>query len=119
MDDSERFWNNVERTPDHWLWKGSTSGGYGSISIKGKKTMAHRYSYEEVYGPIPDGLHIDHLCGITRCVKPSHLEAVTPTINNQRRRNVSRSKKLRDKEDLAIRAAKYAERRRFRKSFFE
>lgn len=89
-EDSERFWDYVEKTHDCWIWKGPiTSNGYGCISIKGKTTLAHRYSFEEIYGPIPDGLQIDHLCNITRCVKPNHLEAVTPKINNDRRRSKS------------------------------
>lgn len=82
---SERFWSRVERTSDCWIWKGTIAGGYGQISIKDKNFLAHRLSYEEVYGPIPDGLQIDHLCRNSRCVKPNHLEAVTPKINNDRR----------------------------------
>jgi len=89
-DDTERFWNYVERTKDCWLWRGPIiSQGYGSMSVNGKTTMAHRLSYEEIYGPIPDKMQIDHLCGVTRCVKPNHLEAVTPKINNSRRRSKS------------------------------
>jgi hypothetical protein len=44
----------------------------------------HRLVYELVRGPIPAGQHIDHLCGVRRCVNPDHLEAVTQAINNQR-----------------------------------
>lgn len=87
--DSERFWNYVEKTSDCWIWKGPKSIGYGHLSIKGKATMAHRWSYEEAYGPIPDGLQIDHLCRNIKCVKPTHLEAVTPKINNDRRQSKS------------------------------
>lgn len=87
--DSERFWNHVDKTSDCWIWKGPVSSGYGKLSIKGKSILAHRWSYEEVYGPIPDGLQIDHLCGVSRCVKPNHLEAVTPKLNNDRRRSHS------------------------------
>lgn len=35
-------------------------------------------------GPIPQGLHLDHLCRNTRCVNPDHLEPVTPKVNNSR-----------------------------------
>ena len=64
------------------IWRGarSRSGSgayYGVFSIKGKSYRAHRLVYEHINGPIPDGLTIDHLCRITLCVNPRHLEAVT------------------------------------------
>jgi len=35
-------------------------------------------------GPIPDGLHLDHLCANPPCVRPDHLEPVTQAENNRR-----------------------------------
>lgn len=49
---------------------------------------AHRWIYEQVYGPVPTELQIDHLCFVRECVNPAHLEAVTPQVNNDRRRDV-------------------------------
>ena len=46
--------------------------------------MAHRVSYEMAKGKIPDGLQLDHLCRMTLCVNPSHLEPVTPKENIRR-----------------------------------
>lgn len=46
--------------------------------------LAHRYAYELLVGPIPEGLHIDHLCRVRLCVNPAHLEAVTCHENNRR-----------------------------------
>jgi hypothetical protein len=37
--------------------------------------------YELLHGPIPDGLHLDHLCKNRPCYNPNHLEPVTPREN--------------------------------------
>jgi hypothetical protein len=52
-------------------------GGYGTY----KRRYAHRVVYEAAKGPIPEGLHLDHLCRTPPCVNPDHLEAVTPYEN--------------------------------------
>lgn len=65
-----------------WIWQRHVnSGGYGTVSYLGRKMLAHRASYEEFVGPIPDGLTLDHLCRNTRCVNPEHLEPVTNREN--------------------------------------
>lgn len=67
-----------------WLWTAKVSkGGYGVVS--GKSLLAHRVSYETYKGLIPDGLVVDHLCRVTHCVNPDHLEAVTQKENLRRR----------------------------------
>jgi hypothetical protein len=45
---------------------------------------AHRVAYELLVGPIPDGMHLDHLCRTPACVNPAHLEPVTPRVNSLR-----------------------------------
>lgn len=68
-----------------WIWQATTNEfGYGRLTIEGRTLYAHRVSYEAFVGPIPDGLHLDHLCRVTSCVNPAHLEPVTCQINTLR-----------------------------------
>ena len=72
-----------------WIWLGALqgkyykelNGGYGSVRYYGKVTPAHIAYYKEFKGEIPKGLHIDHLCRVTCCVNPDHLEPVLPLEN--------------------------------------
>jgi hypothetical protein len=92
---AERFERFVDRTAGCWLWTGMTGGtkgeyGYFRATTRATdpKVLAHRFAYELWVGPIPAGLEIDHLCKRRLCVRPDHLEAVTPAVNQQRNRLV-------------------------------
>ncbi len=101
----DRFWAKVNKNgPDGfhsqsganlgpcWLWTGGITGsGYGAFAYgprrpRGQRTArtAHRYAYETAKGSIAEGLHLDHLCRVTTCVNPNHLEPVLPQINLER-----------------------------------
>src|SRR5690606_28140598 len=82
----DRFWNKVNMRPDGcWEWQGARqSGGYGSFWWQGRVQKAHRVSYEDQMGPIPEGLVLDHLCRVRHCVRPDHLEPVTQKENTLR-----------------------------------
>jgi hypothetical protein len=68
-----------------WEWQRATmpNGGYGRLarSLAEGTRAAHRISYEEFIGPIPEGLVLDHLCNNTGCINPLHLEPVTQAEN--------------------------------------
>lgn len=86
----ERFWAKVDNvsSPDGcWLWLACQErGGYGRFSCHKSATpvVAHRYAYTTLVGPVPEGLQLDHLCRVRRCVNPAHLEPVTPRENQLR-----------------------------------
>jgi len=78
-----------------WIWQGSTTGHhttetkrarpfYGCLVVNKKCVKSHRFFYEQMKGPIPDGLVLDHLCSTTLCVNPDHLEPVTSQENVRR-----------------------------------
>jgi hypothetical protein len=69
-----------------WIWLGGQDGrGYGNFQPRKRHSIhAHRFAYQHLFGPIPKGLVIDHLCRNTICVNPWHLEAVTQKENVRR-----------------------------------
>lgn len=81
----QRIKNSYIRVNDHWIVD-KYSNGYGKLFANGKNWLAHRLSYEVYVGPIPDGLQLDHLCRVTNCINPTHLEPVTSTENMLRAR---------------------------------
>jgi hypothetical protein len=77
-----------------WLYEGHLtlgSSGYGLIGVDRTNKVTHRLMYEELVGPVPEGLELDHLCCVTRCVNPDHLEPVTHAENCRRREQAKRS----------------------------
>jgi hypothetical protein len=67
-----------------WLWAGNCKpDGYGRLwdTFMNRYVYAHRLVYENVVGEIPKGLQLDHLCRVTTCVNPEHLEPVKQREN--------------------------------------
>lgn len=79
----ERVWASIsEDGAGCWNWtRDMRSNGYGQITIAGRSQNAHRAVYELLVEPVPTGMHLDHLCRNRRCVKPEHMEVVTPREN--------------------------------------
>ena len=70
-----------------WTWTGAKCrGGYGHGGQAQPRAMVkvHRVVWEHLRGPIPEGLQLDHLCKVTACANPEHLEPVTPEENLRR-----------------------------------
>lgn len=68
-----------------WYWAGHhDKDGYASIAVDGRTRHAHRVSYEEYIGPVPDGLQLDHTCRNRGCINPRHVEPVTGYENQHR-----------------------------------
>lgn len=66
-----------------WLWLSDAQlrAGYGRFYFDGRRHQAHRFVYELLVGSVPEGMELDHLCRIRRCVNPAHLEPVTGRVN--------------------------------------
>lgn len=81
----------IKKSTGCWIWTASISEtGYGRLRLPQRLHYVHRLAYETFVGPIPDGLHIDHLCHSwdsrcpggdscphRACFNPAHLQAVT------------------------------------------
>jgi hypothetical protein len=102
-DDDRRFWSkvNMETANGCWMWT-DVPGKHGYAQVRmggrgGKFVLVHRWAYENLVGPIPEGLTVDHqchnrdascpggdACEHRRCVNPDHLEAVSLRENTLR-----------------------------------
>lgn len=80
----DRFFAKVEPSGICWDWTAAKDeDGYG-LFITDTSTRSHRWAYEFLVGPIPEGMELDHLCRNRGCCNPDHLEPVEP-IENWRR----------------------------------
>lgn len=88
--DAARFWAKVDKTKTCWLWTAyKNAKGYGRFQFQRRSVAAHRWSYELHFGPVPNGLVLDHLCRTRHCVNPDHLEPVTSRENTLRGNTVA------------------------------
>lgn len=83
-DDESRFLSYLVDHGECWIYTGANAGGYGRFYFGDRVVPAHRYAYELLVGPIPEGLQLDHLCRDRACCNPDHLEPVTQRENLRR-----------------------------------
>ena len=88
-----RFMEKVRVDPETgcWEWLGAvkTAAHYGDQPYgnfrNGTRVMSpHRFAYETLIGPVPDGLELDHGCRNRLCCNPYDVEPVTHKVNMER-----------------------------------
>jgi hypothetical protein len=97
----QRFDIYVDPPDEHGchVWSGAKSGPYGKFFVgrdeQGKTIVeyAHRFANALAFGPIPEGVEVDHTCpGLVAlgekpnrlCCNPAHHERVSPHVNKSR-----------------------------------
>lgn len=69
-----------------WNWAAAKDkDNYPRFKNCNKNRQAHRWIYETLVGPIPEGLDLDHVCVNETCVAPNHLEPVSKAENQRRK----------------------------------
>lgn len=75
-----------------WLMQPRPPKGYATFSnwkgMGATSPWAHRIVASAVYGPIPEGHDVDHLCFTRNCVNPFHLRFLPASENRAHRRPV-------------------------------
>jgi len=85
-DGTALFWSQVKKTDDDscWEWEGVVNEqGYGRFWNDGKHYMAHRFAWEAVNGPIPEGMNCLHKCDNPTCVRVEKGESSHIFIGTQ------------------------------------
>lgn len=78
----------------HIYLAASGNDGYCGASHNGKWIAAHRVSWIEANGEIPDSLCVLHKCDAPSCINPHHLFLGTRDDNNKDRAAKGRSSKV-------------------------
>lgn len=89
MDIIERFWGKVAiGAPDVcWVWRGCRiKSDYGQFRVGKLVQYAHRVAWELTYGPIPDGIFIDHRCNNRLCMNLDHMRFASKAENCRNRK---------------------------------
>lgn len=76
-----RFWSMVERTKEHWHWRGGKT-----CRVLGQETrIPRRVAWLIDTGKaIPDGMDLEVTCGVEDCVCPQHMRLVPEKPRSRR-----------------------------------
>lgn len=70
-----------------FVWTGAKDeDGYGRHRVPagmGGSALVHRFIYEKLVGEIPDGLTVDHACGVRGCCNLRHLRLLPLDLNRE------------------------------------
>ncbi len=80
----ERFYAKISKIPTEngcLDWTGHLSRGYGRFSIGDEFFQSHRFAWELVNGPIPEGMFVCHHCDRRSCCRVDHLFLGTQADN--------------------------------------
>lgn len=96
MSIEDRFWAKVDKQEGDdpcWFWTACLShAGYGRLGRGKGVVLAHRFAYELLVGPIPEGMELDHRASCAkRCVNPAHLRPTTHKQNHENRAGAQRN----------------------------
>lgn len=71
----DRFRDHIITGPGCWDWRGKKwRNGYGVFVVDAElQVAAHRFAWELVNGPVPDGLWVLHSCDNPPCTRLDHL----------------------------------------------
>lgn len=74
-----------------------TAKGYMRIRLGDQFDYVHRLIWEHVNGPIPKGMHIDHINGVRDDNRIENLRLVTPKENMQHREFLKKQREQKKK----------------------
>ena len=76
------YWHGLVSDGDCLVWtRGKDRLGYGKLSHNYATLATHRVVFEAAYGPIPEGMEVDHICRNRSCCEVTHLRLVTRKQN--------------------------------------